>query len=179
MAAAQHAAVLLWVAMPRLLTLLACERVLLDTEENSISAISIIHDLKLNVPEAPPKDAVAPLNWAVISIWSRTDNERKPIEIRTRLLLPSGTQAFVNDGEQTFDNFTKTYQRVITRIPAFPVGEQGEISVVVSVREKGQPEFSDVASYKIHFSYEVQKDLRGAATAQLQEDLLSNNSHRG
>jgi hypothetical protein len=137
-----------------------CEKVLIDAAGNAVSALSIMQDLKMGVSAKAlpfPHDSVAPLSWTILSIWDRQPNETTPFHIRLRIILPSGRQSVEVTSTQNFDNFTKRYQRVVTQAQAFPVGEPGEILLVLGVRIDGEEDFSDIATYPIDFSYEIQE----------------------
>lgn len=157
--------------MPRLLVFVPCQKVMID-QDGSASAISIIQDLQVGVPTKLlplSKEAGAPLNWNVLSLWDRADEERTSFAARVRLILPSGRIAVESISEHNFENFTKRYQRVIGNVQGFPIGEPGELSLILGIRLDGEAGFSDIATYPIRLKYqeaEVGKAVADASNAQ-------------
>jgi hypothetical protein len=81
--------------MPKLMALLTCEKVIVDLNSKTPSVISIFQTM--NVPIAAnvplPEKALAPIAWAVFSVWQHDESERG-VEYtqRTEIIDPSGTQ---------------------------------------------------------------------------------------
>jgi len=79
--------------MPRLLSLLLCEKVIIDRNTGTPSVIGIFQKMTVPIlPDVPiPENAISPIKWAVFVMWQHDDNERNEEFVqRTQILMPDG-----------------------------------------------------------------------------------------
>src|SRR6266536_5914459 len=80
-------------SMPKLLVFAACEKVLID-QQNNVSLISVLQEAKVGMPDSakekltPGAKVMAAMKWDALTLWVKTDD--KPYEQRVALFDPSG-----------------------------------------------------------------------------------------
>ena len=142
--------------MPKLIYFIACEKVLVDPNEQVHSMISVME--KFIVPKLPeraqlpqaaelPPAPHIPLNWNLVSYFEKLpQDENKEYEQRTLVVLPN---------DETFGEivvpftFLKGNHRNIVKIFGFPVGLEGRYSVKLFLREKGEAAWVELFDYPI------------------------------
>lgn len=137
--------------MPRLLVFVPAEKVLIDSEDNTIGLVGILGGLNVPAPEPLPEDAGAPVRWNVLALWKRQpEDEGRQYEQRVQLVSPSGR--VLVEGLQTFQMVTSS-QRNRLRIDGFPVAEEGEHTLALSLRDAGEETWRDIADYPLAVSH--------------------------
>ena len=144
--------------MARLVALIACEKVIIDTD-NNVSVINLIQELKLGVREAgvtPKEGDLVPLQWTVLSVWYRDEDDMEPFEVEFVFLSPTKTPIFKSvPATVNFDGFTKRLMRVVSPINLFPAWLEGWSEVVLSAKTSGQDRFVEQARYPILLTHDA------------------------
>ena len=80
--------------MLKLLIYAPCEKVIVANDE-TVSVISLMESISVNIGGEMPADALAPIRWSVLSLWKRDQEIQEPIDIeeRTDVLRPDDTVA--------------------------------------------------------------------------------------
>jgi hypothetical protein len=134
--------------------LVPCERVIVSEEDNTVSLIALLQSITVSVPEGTtvPEDASAPLRWYALAQWyGGAEDQGKQYEQRLRVITPSGRVAI--DSVTSFA-MTEPVVRNIGVVQGFPVGETGQCSLVVSLRETGQDRmWQDIDEYPLTVVY--------------------------
>jgi hypothetical protein len=124
--------------MPKLLTFVPCERVILSQEDNSVSLISILTEVQASLPfpdpTTIPENASVPLRWYFFSMWwfepgdeGRKFTQRTTLESENGKILVSGEVAVEMLPE-------KKSMRCVVSMPAFPVSRPGTCVARLSIR---------------------------------------------
>ncbi|HUY13265.1 MAG TPA: hypothetical protein VMX16_06505 [Terriglobia bacterium] len=129
----------------------ACEKVIIDKDDVA-SLISVFSKITVTVPSEAdiPKNAVAPKEWAVFSLWD-TDlgDELKEYALCMQVLYPDQTQ---------FSEVTKIKMKiepnkrsqVVVRMLGFPIGQVGRYTINTWIEENQQRVFGPI-EFKIGF----------------------------
>jgi len=144
--------------MPKLQLFAPCEKVLID-QQNTVSLISVLQELKVQVPETgpmPPANAKAAYKWDVLTEWARTDDDfGKRFEQRIALFDPAGKPTELST--TTAINTEKATNRIVATILGFPIGSLGRYTLKLWLSENGQETPQPIAEYAITVSREVLK----------------------
>ena len=147
--------------MPHLLVFAPSQKAIIDTLDNSMSLIGIMHGFTVHrqedtPEEAMPPNAVIPMKWAVGTVWLRSpDDGEKTFEQRLEIISPNNTR-FETDIVQPFKMTHRTHH-IAMSTNSFPVGVPGEYKVVISLREVGG-EWKMVAEYPIEVLHDLKKE---------------------
>ncbi|SRR5712692_128273 len=146
--------------MPKLLLFAACEKVLID-QQNNASLISLLQEVKVQVPEAGPLPAqgtAAALKWDVLTLWLKTDDDiGKHYEQRIELFNPEDHSTDVSGTAPIPFEPQKTGHRLTATIVGFPLGWSGRYTLKLWLYESGHQMQAPIAEYPIVVSYEVLK----------------------
>jgi hypothetical protein len=133
--------------MPKLALFLACEKVIID-QNNNPSLITLLTDLTVNIRPGTTveENAMFPMTWTVFSIWDQDNSadQGKTFEQRCVLTSPSGVD-LITTPIWAFE-FKTQRQRVINPINQMPVGPPGEYTVTTALREKGSTDWKEMGS---------------------------------
>lgn len=144
--------------MPKLLLFVPCEKVLID-QQGSISIISLLQELKVQVAEngpTPPANAKAAVKWDVLTIWERTDDDfGKTYEQRIALFEPNGEPTEISAIAPI--ETEKGSHRNVATIFGFPIGLAGRYALRLWLSENGVETPKPLAEYAIKVSREVLK----------------------
>ena len=149
--------------MPKLLIFAPCEKVIID-QNNVISIITVLQELRIELPEPPPevdgKTPVVPIKWDVVTLWTKTDADAPETVYQTRFALidPMGMALEGLDGSAEFSFADKTHYRVITTVLGFPVRHDGRYVVRLWIHKKGETEGDPVAEFPIALNRAKPKD---------------------
>lgn len=148
--------------MPHILLFAPCQKVIIDQIDTSISLISIISGVVVNMPphdEANPlpENIAVPMQWAAVSVWLRlAEDENRLFEQQVNILGP-GRHIFQSDAVVQFSMTERTHQ-IYVAASAFPFREAGEYALILSIRERDQnQEWRQVAEYPIEMRHNVQE----------------------
>ena len=153
--------------MPRLLIFAPCERVIID-QHNVISIITVLQELRLELPELPQppaentdeKTPVIPMKWDVLTFWTKTDDDEPETIYQTRFALidPTGRAFSGFGGSMEFSFQDKTNYRLITTVLGFPVLHDGRHLVRLWLHKKGEPEGDAISEFPIVLTRSKPKD---------------------
>jgi hypothetical protein len=136
--------------MPQLRVFAACQQVLVNLEDRSVSLISLLDTVRVEIPEgeALPFNMAIPFKWSGFALWHRqAEEEQKRFEQRLELLLPNGELAAYL--EQTFQ-MPKERHRVFGVFDKLIVEQEGECLVKLLLREAGsEEEWQEISEYPI------------------------------
>lgn len=137
-------------ALPKLLVFAACEKVIID-QENNASIITILQEITLDIQIAAklPAGAVAPKSWDIFALWKResSEDENTQYEQSCDLVLPDG--AVEVPSRSTF-RITGSSHRSITRVVGFPIFRTpGEAQLRLYLRESEGGAPHEIASFPL------------------------------
>lgn len=128
--------------MPRLGSLLACERIIID-QQNKPTLISLFQSLSALVAEGQkaPADMIAGIPWSVFTEWFFTEEDlSRSFDQVLEVLLPDGKPSPIS-GRVTIKEKIKDDQgsRVYVNMFGMPMGQTGFIKVNVWLESEGKP----------------------------------------
>jgi hypothetical protein len=136
--------------MPRLILFAPCERAIIEQGSNSVSLVSLLHDVNA-VISGPVASAVVALRWYVISIWRRVETEStQAFEQQIKLTAPSG---HMHVDLRTDFEMEKPMHRNVGVISNFPIAEAGEHTLELLLRPAGRGDWESIAKYPIIVSH--------------------------
>jgi len=157
--------------MLKLLVFLPCETVIVSQQGNT-SVISVLEQVVVDLqPDAAPNAAV-PMKWTVLTLWHRTEEVEgeKKYDQRLSLYWPNGEQVFAIDQSFSVVNQHINYRNV-TEVRAFPVGQEGRLSLKLSLRESGDGnEYIEIAEFSVsvaHLKKEATDETTGAENTEV------------
>ena len=136
--------------MPKLIIFAACEKVIVDSTDNTISLMTLLGDIQVWViPGTPvPKGTEAPMHWAAFALWQRdSDDEGKTYQSRCALISASG-DLLVESVAPAFE-MTRVGHNNTHKFSSFPVWESGKCWLKLWLREAEGTQWAEVASYPI------------------------------
>jgi len=142
--------------MPRLLLFIPSEKAIINQQGGNLSLVEILDTVNVTVPsnfDVPP-DAFAPLQWAITTVWLNLPEDlEKQYEQRTCVIHP--------DGQETSEVIMAIpdapgKQRAIIALLNYPVGQEGEHAISLSLREIGHDDWREVAKYPVTVIYQKQ-----------------------
>lgn len=139
--------------MPRLLAFLPCEKILVDDKGNA-SLIVLMQNVGVQVgKEGIPKNAVAPREWNVFTLWQQSAQEdvAKTFRQVIQLVLPDGTE-FAKSGVEFKMEEGKLHQNRIT-VEGMPVGQVGQLTVNMWLEEQ-TVKWTEVYSHPLKISHD-------------------------
>ena len=121
--------------MPQILLFAPCRQAIVDRDNQSLSLIGIINGMNISVSsgEAIPDNAIAPVEWAIVSVWLlQPGEENKTFEQKIDLSFSDG-KSFPSQ-TLLFKMVGRVHQ-VYAKSNAFPVGTPGDCTFTLFVRE--------------------------------------------
>jgi hypothetical protein len=140
----------------KLLMASPCQTVLIDAELGH-SLIAVFHHIAMKVPaeaEIPP-NALIPREWAIFSKW-----QVEPEDTGQNFIQVS--QVFWPDGTLLVENRVNAvprsdrYMAFVVKNQAFPIGQNGEIKIVLWIESEGE---KIVPTVELALVLQVTKDL--------------------
>lgn len=144
--------------MPELVIFGACERAMVDNQENQLSLIGLLEDFKVTVPTETdiPSDARAPWRWAIASMWRRSpdEDETDVFEQRIEMFYPDGTKDDDIDNIEQFSIPGSTH-RIIAKLTSVPIAKTGKYIIRISLRkhDTDNSDWEVVGEYPIIISH--------------------------
>jgi hypothetical protein len=141
--------------MPKLLLLAACEKAIVEQQTNAVSMISLLQDVyvQLTPGATPPREAIIPMAWAVVSIFQRQpDDGGKSFEHQT-IVANSAGRALLQTAISLFD-LRAEFHRIVNHINGMPIGFAGPLAIKCCLREKGAPDWREIAAYPININWQ-------------------------
>ena len=143
----------------------ACEKVILAAD-GAASLISLFSKIVIGVPVATeiPRNAVAPKEWAVFSIWCpEQGDELKNFEICTQFIYPDLTQ-FGDIVRHQINVEQGKRAQVLVQVPGFPIGQVGPYTVRTWIEEGGK-KVSEPIEFKIELEIATADQTKPSETA--------------
>ena len=140
--------------MPRLLLLVACEKVLSDDATKAPTLVGILQGVQVDLKPGQTVDAnsTVPLRWCVYSMWRLDEGEPPAYDIRAQLMTADGK--ILLESAQKAIELTGEGKRASARFLNFPVGQAGELQVRVSYRAQGtNGNWVEAGSYPIRVTH--------------------------
>jgi hypothetical protein len=136
--------------MLKLLVYAPCEKVIVATDQ-TVSIISMMESIKVNVTQRFPADALAPIRWSILSLWKRDQEMVAPVQIEERsdVVRPDGTVAAGGTSRFTVSN-EHLFYRSLVQVPVFPIGLPGTVKVKCSIRQTNpETEWTEFAEFPL------------------------------
>jgi len=139
--------------MLKLLIYAPCEKVV-EAKDNTVSLISVMESIHVNVAPDLPADALAPIKWDVLTLWRRDENlpddaTFQEFEERTEVLRPDGVVAAGGTTSFRVSNAHLMYRSVVP-LPVFPIGQPGLVWVQSQLRQRNpDTEWKEVARFPL------------------------------
>lgn len=157
--------------MAKLLAFFPCGKVVIDRTDNNVSVSDILQEISAAVPKElmpVPVKAIVPSSWTVFSMWYRdADIQSAPFDVQSRVIAPDGSTLLdaLPSSHVTFDNNTKTSQRVINLLQGFPIGAPGVCHVLLMTKAEGESDFHEVARYPILVKHIALEEVQSSLTS--------------
>lgn len=140
--------------MPRIVLFVPCEKLIIDTQTNNITLISVLHQIsyrpRSNI-QLPP-DAAIPMQWDVVSVWQREDGD-EGISFNQRLTLRAhGNENVIFERVSPW-RFATLFARNVVRIRGFPIAAQGFLDLTLSYR-RPESDWLDVTTFPLELRAE-------------------------
>lgn len=124
--------------MPKLAVLAMAKDVIIDKNGGDASILSLLTGMDVAGPEGGliEDEAAVPFSWAVVAYWQRSNEAEgmKTFEQRWQMVSPKGKIWHESSTPFALDRPSAT---VLLKGMTFPVGEEGEYLIIVSIREYG------------------------------------------
>ena len=145
--------------MLKLILFAPCERHI-QSLENLSSLIAVMENINVELGEGLPPEAAIPMKWTVVTLWHREKDYDTPViyQERVEVIKPDGVSmgSIVLEFEVSNENLN---YRSIRDLFGFPIGLQGQVTVRVSLREKGEnARWNEVATYPIQVKHHPKKE---------------------
>ncbi|MGB2671483.1 MAG: hypothetical protein WA621_16500 [Candidatus Acidiferrum sp.] len=150
--------VLRYRAMLKPYVCVACEKVIIAKEGDVPSLIGLMSKIVLTVPAELeiPRDAVAPKEWFVFSIWDgEPGDEQREYMLCTQVVYPDQTQ-FARILKLRIPVETRKRSQMLVQLQGFPIGQVGLLTVRTWVEEKEQQVIGPI-EFKIEL--EINRDV--------------------
>lgn len=149
--------------MPKLLLFAPCEKVIVNSQDNTTSLITLLETIGLSLSEkelsAVPDDTSLPITWHMLALWQgeQEDYGKKFIQ-KFHLELPTGEPTKVSGIMPMSFSLELPNFRSIANLLGFPLApllHTKAIDAKVSLREEAQPESEWVerGSFRIHVKH--------------------------
>jgi len=139
------------VTMLRLIQLIVCEKVIIDLNGGTVSAIGMFENLNAKLPSSAPEKFLYPIKWSVVGLWRRNnefeadENFVQKIIVRT----PENEEAFT--GETPFVATNASYNfRNIVEFSGFPVSNTGVVNIEIYLKRENEDEWVEYSSYPVN-----------------------------
>lgn len=158
--------------MLKLLVYAPCEKVILANDQ-TVSLISIMESVKVNVVPELPADALAPIQWSILSLWKRDQEIPEPIEMeeRSEVFRPDGTRAAGGLSKFTVSN-DHVFYRSLVQVPVFPIGLPGFVKVKCHTRQANPEtewvEFAEFPLFVVHQPVQINEETKQAIETAIQ-----------
>lgn len=144
--------------MPKLLAFVPCERVIISSDDNSASLITLFAGFKLageglkqGTDESP---RTLPIRWAAFALWYRLpEDEGQTYEQKVELVSPSG-KVLISQSQEFL--MVKTTHRNTGNVFGFPIVGTGEYTLRLFLRKiTGGSEFRLLAEHPLAIDFET------------------------
>jgi hypothetical protein len=143
----------------------ACEKVIIAKQDEVASLISLFSKIILTVPVGTeiPRNAVAPKEWAVFSIWDpEPGDERRNYFLCTQILYPDESQ-FGEMSRSRFNVEVNKRAQMNIQVQGFPIGQAGEYKIRTWI-EENEKRVSEPIQFGIEVIVNFTASPTGAST---------------
>jgi len=136
--------------MLRLIQLIVCEKIIIDAEGGSVSAIGMFETLTATLSKDAPEKILFPMRWSVVGLWRRDSNFEKPAHFTQKIIVksPENEEAFIVESDFEAKNENYNFRNVVNFV-GFPVSTTGVVNIEIYLKQQDQDEWIK------HFSYPV------------------------
>lgn len=137
--------------MLRLIHLIVCEKVIIDAIGGTASAIGMLENITVTLPENAPEKFLYPIRWSVIGLWRRDSEFETQTNFSQKVIVrsPENEEAFT--GETNFLGTNENYNfRNIVEFTGFPISTTGVVNVEIYLKQQGQDEWVKHSSYPVN-----------------------------
>jgi hypothetical protein len=128
-----------------------CRESLINQEDNILSLFGVIEEVTVtmppinNVPTPPPDKINLPINYEIVNLWSREeDDEEEKATLEIAQLNPKGEELNKITQELVFPANVKRL-RSRTKVSGLTIQGRGNYSFRVRIKEKGDKSFKTVS----------------------------------
>lgn len=142
--------------MPDLSMFVACTHAIVDREDNNLSLINLLSQVRVRAPgkatTAIVPEAKAPLRWCAVAVWrSKPQDAGRTFRQRVLVRFPSGKCGPIGP---TMDiPPTGSFHRNILRVDGLSVGEEGTYEIVVELSYGEDSPWVEAGSYPVVVTY--------------------------
>jgi hypothetical protein len=136
--------------MPKLITFIPCERILLGATDKSISLIGVLNMITISdPPKVVPAGAQVPYRWSVFTKWlGESSDEGKTYEQKLLLLDSTDKELFSNVTQFTGEKLRpQMIHMMIGDFFSLPFLNEGIYQLVVEWKEKSVENWDRVGTY--------------------------------
>jgi hypothetical protein len=144
--------------MPRLIFFGVCQKAIIDRQDGNVSLITLLNSITVQVlgDTQIPHDAMLTAQWSTAATWHREpDDDGKTFQSRIELVFPSGEMATPPIFGEPFESVAIT-NTTVTSANLLPIGEAGEYTVRISLREVGTNDWQDAGNIPLDIEYQRQ-----------------------
>ncbi len=144
--------------MPRLGSLLICEKIIID-QQNKPTLVSLFQSLTALLPEgqAMPNDTISGTPWSIFCEWFFTEEELSGnFEQVVEVMLPDGSPSPIR-GRLPFKELAKNGEgtRAYVNMFGVPIAQTGSLAINVWL-ESGGRKITDVFTYHLKIEHSKQ-----------------------
>lgn len=139
----------------KLMTICACERVIIDKITNGHSLISVLVNAEIRQPTeiVVPSDAVAPAPWYVFTLWESDPEESgKTFEQVLEVRWPNGEIFAANRLPVTTDE--SLMAQFAVGINTLPIGQVGKVVITSWIEHEGERK-TPIATYYFKVKHNI------------------------
>ena len=117
-----------------------CEKSSVDQLSNNISLFDVFEALVVDINPVPNVKSPAgseyniPVQYQIVTLWTKTDSEDVKSQVRITLVNPDGKEKILVNSELNFPP-GKRRMRSINQIQGLPVGKSGDYRFIVSLNQ--------------------------------------------
>lgn len=152
--------------MPELLSLIACDRVIIDAS-GVPTIVSVIEKIEAEVPEGAevPENAVSPKEWFVYTTWKRSVGETPGSVYKHVTEVVSPNPNLPRPRITSDFNFAGELHKIVHTVFGLPLGKEGTLSVNAWLEKPEGSPITSVYTYPIQVRYKLVK-VANPVTAQ-------------
>ncbi len=138
------------VIMLSLLHLIVCEKVIVDMNGGTTSAIAMFETLTATLPNGAPEKLLYPVRWSAMGLWRRDNEIEVPTNFMQKVIVrsPENEEAFTAETPFLVTNDNNNFRHIV-EFSGFPVSVSGVVNIEIYLKQENEGEWIK------HFSYPV------------------------
>jgi hypothetical protein len=120
----------------------ACERVLINQEDNTASLIGILQGFTLPSVPAEGETNALPMTWYAYMQWDRGSDVRSQYDYRAELKNAAGKTLAGANGTLSISNADRRFHRLMCKFVGFPIDGVGDYALSLALLEHGKEVFT-------------------------------------